>query len=216
MDYKKYETKVMTHFCLEERLIFLGSGNEGCVWTDKKNVYKIIYNSRKKLELYWSLLSLSETINALNGIHVLPKFTVSFANNFVFIFYPYEETVNFIDSNKVTINEFISLMQQFKKICWVSWDLQPKNFRVTSKGKIIIIDIGRSFIPHSNYLFGSMCRRAFVIYKLQEESLGEDDFRECLNSVNKDENFSLISKFGFLETDLKKEYAKFYQSVLQK
>lgn len=209
------EKQIKNHFNLQEEIIFLGKGSEGYVWTNGQNVYKVIDNSSAKLELYWTLLSLEEKRKSLDNIQVLANFSVSFADNLVFIKYPYETTTEFGNGNNLAIDEFINSLQQLRQIGWVLWDLQPKNLRITKEKKILIIDIGRSFIPTSNYLFDSMCRRAFVIYKLQNKKLSNKEFVKYLRSVNKSADFVLMQELDFLEIDLKKEFDNFYQKIIR-
>jgi SAM-dependent methyltransferase len=93
-------------------------------------------------------------------------------------------------------------------------DFKPQNLRLTEKGDLLAIDIGKSFLPTSDYLFQSMCRRAFVSYKLQGKLSDSQDFKKYLSPVNEVADFSSMSEFGFVENDLKKEFDNFYKMVI--
>ena len=213
---KKYKAEkiVTNHFKLKNELTFLGKGSEGFIFTDMRNVYKLIDNSKQSLELYWTLLSLSETLQSENKIIAIPKFEVSHLDKYVLIKYKYEVTSEFVDSVNVHIDEFIDLLKQFRKIKWTLTDFKPQNLRVTEKGDLLIIDIGKSFLPVSNYLFKSMCRRAFVTYKLQGKLSNPQKFKEYLSPVNEIADFSLMAEFGFAENELKKQFNNFCKEVM--
>ena len=52
--------------------------SEGFVFTDKKNIFKLIDKSQQPLELYWTLLSLSETLKNGNSSNAFPQFCFGF------------------------------------------------------------------------------------------------------------------------------------------
>ncbi|WP_424946984.1 class I SAM-dependent methyltransferase [Candidatus Spongiihabitans sp.] len=204
---------VKGHFAIKSELSFLGKGSEGFVFFDKYNVYKIIRKPQQKLELYWTLLSLSETLRSENEITAIPKFEVYLSDNNILLKYKYEETSEFVENTNVHIDKFIKLLKQFRKIKWTLTDFKPQNLRVTKKGDLLVIDIGKSFLPISNYLFESMCRRAFVTYKLQGKLSAPQDFKKYLSPVNEIADFSLMPEFGFSENKLKQEFDDFYKEI---
>ena len=208
------EKTITEHFEIESTLIFLGKGSEGFVFTDKKFVYKLIDKTEQPLELYWSLLSLSEKLQKEKDIKALPQFQVSFSDNCIFIQYEYENVTELTKRKKIHINKFIELLKQFHKIDWVLTDFKPQNLGVTEQGDLFIFDLGKSFLPISNYLFKSMCRRAFVTYKLQGKVHDLQDFERYLSAVNEEENFSLMVEFGFIQGDLIQEFNIFYKKII--
>lgn len=210
----KAEKIIKRYFTLKTELTFLGKGSEGFVFTDEHNVYKIIDYSEQSLELYWTLLSLSETLQSENEIIALPKFEVFYLDKYVLIKYKYEVTSEFVDGANVHMDKFIDLLKQFRKIKWVLTDFKPQNLRVTEKGDLFIIDIGKSFLPVSNYLFQSMCRRAFVTYKLQGKLSNTQNFKKYLSPVNEIANFSLMTEFGFSENELEQQLNSFYEKII--
>jgi len=210
----KAENIIKTYFSIENELVFLGKGSEGFVFTDKHSVFKLIDNSQQPLELYWTLLSLSETLQNETETIAFPKFEVFYLEKKILIKYKYEVTSEFIENTNIHIDKFINLLKQFRKIKWTLTDFKPQNLRLTEKGDLFIIDIGKSFLPVSDYLFKSMCRRAFVSYKLQSKLSNPQDFKKYLSPVNEIADFSLMIEFGFVESELKKEFDSFYNEII--
>ena len=210
----KAENIIRSHFAVKKELVFLGKGSEGFVFTDKQNIYKLIDNSQQPLELYWTLLSLSETLENETETDAFPKFEVSYFEKKVLIKYKYEVTKEFIVNTNIHIDIFINLLKQFRKIKWTLTDFKPQNLRLTENGNLFVIDIGNSFLPSSDYLFKSMCRRAFVTYKLQGKLSNLQDFKKYLSPVNEIADFSLMKEFGFTESELKKEFDSFYNEII--
>ncbi len=210
----KAEKVIKIHLKLKDELSFLGKGSEGFVFTDKHNIFKLIDNSQQPLELYWTLLSLSETLQSETEIITFPKFKVSYFDKYLLIQYKYEVTSEFEENRNIHIGKFIHLLKQFRKIKWTLTDFKPQNLRLTEKGDLFVIDIGKSFLPISDYLFKSMCRKAFVSYKLQGKLSNSQDFKKYLSPVNEIEDFSLITEFDFVENELKKEFDSFYNEIM--
>ena len=210
----KAENIIKTHFSITNELEFLGKGSEGFVFTDKYNVFKLIDNSQQPLELYWTLLSLSETLQNETETIAFPKFEVSYLEKSVLIKYKYEVTSEFVKNTNIHIDKFINLLKQFYRIKWTLTDFKPQNLRLTEKGDLFVIDIGKSFLPVSDYLFKSMCRRAFVSYKLQRKLSNPQDFKKYLSPVNEIADFSLMTEFGFVESELKQEFDSFFTEIM--
>jgi len=211
---EKAEKVIKSYFELKHELDFLGRGNEGFVFTDKNNVYKLIDNSQQPLELYWTLLSLSETLQNEIETIAFPKFEVSYLEKYILIKYKYEVTNEFIKNTNIHIDKFINLLKQFYRIKWTLTDFKPQNLRLTGKGDLFVIDIGKSFLPISDYLFKSMCRRAFVSYKLQSKLSNLQDFKKYLTPVNEIADFSLMTEFGFVESELIQEFDSFFNKII--
>lgn len=211
---EKAEKETKSHFLIKNKLTFLGKGSEGFVFTDNKNVYKLIDNSEQPLELYWTLLSLSEMLQSENEIIAFPKFEVFHKDIGIFVKYKYEVTSEFSEKTNAHIDRFINLLKQFRRINWTLTDFKPQNLRLTEKGDLFVIDIGKSFLPVSDYLFRSMCRRAFVSYKLQGKLSNSQNFKKYLSPVNDKADFSLMTEFGFVERRLKQEFDDFYNKII--
>ena len=209
----KAEQIITKHFKTKIKLDFLGKGSEGFVFTDKNFVYKLIDKTKQPLELYWTLLSLSETLQKENSINAFPQFEVSFLDNHILIKYKYEKTNEFVVNTKIHIDKFIELLKQFRKMNWTLTDFKPQNLRITEQGNLVVIDLGKSFLPISDYLFTSMCRRAFVTYKLQGKLLNTHNFKMYLSKVNEFADFSLMSELDFDEDTLKQEFVEFYKKT---
>ena len=211
---EKAEKVIKSHFELKNELEFLGKGSEGFVFTDNNNVYKIIDNSQQPKELYWTLLSLSETLQNETETIAFPKFEVSYLEKNILIKYKYEVTNEFIKNTNIHIDKFINILKQFYRIKWTLTDFKPQNLRLTEKGDLFVIDIGKSFLPVSDYLFKSMCRRAFVSYKLQSKLSNPQDFKKYLSPVNEIADFSLMTEFGFVESELIQEFDSFFNEII--
>jgi len=209
----KAEKVIKTHFAIKNELSFLGKGSEGFVFTDKQNIFKLIDKSEQSLELYWTLLSLSETLQSETKTIAFPKFVVSYLDKYVLVKYKYKLTNEFGENTNIHKDKFVHLLKQFIKIGWTLTDFKPQNLRLTEKGDLFVIDIGKSFLPVSDYLFQSMCRRAFVTYKLQGKLSNSQDFKKYLSPVNEKADFSLMANFGFVENELKQEFDDFYKEI---
>lgn len=210
----KAEEIIKNNFSIDSELTFLGKGSEGFVFTDKKYIFKLIDNSLQSIELYWTLMSLSEKLNGLKGIEIIPDFEVTFSHKRVLIKYKFEKTDDYVDYTDINIDKFIILLKQFKKLEWTLTDFKPQNLRVKKDGSFIIVDLGKSFLPASDYLFKSMCRRAFVTYKLQGKIQNPQDYKKYLSPVNESANFSLMREFGYSEQKLKQQFNEFYQEII--
>jgi hypothetical protein len=210
----KAQEIIQKQFLIKRKLVFLGKGSEGYVFTDNISVYKLIDNSVQPLELYWTLLSLSERINKDNIITVIPNFEVLKFQNYVLIKYKFERTLEFTENTQIHVNKYLNLLKQLWKIGWTLSDFQPQNIRLTENEDLVIVDIGKSFIPTSNYLFQSMCRRAFVTYKLQGRLLDSNEFKKYLSRVNEFADFSLMRSIDFCEETLIEEYNSFYKNII--
>jgi len=126
-----YKIRKFTHSAIKTKLNFLGKGSEGFVFTDKQNVYKLIDKSEQSLELYWMLLSLSETLQSEIKISAFPNFEVFYMDKYVLIKYKYEVTSEFGENTNVHIDKFINLLKQFRQIKWTLSDFKLKNIRIT-------------------------------------------------------------------------------------
>jgi len=211
---EKAEEIIVSYFQIKNKLNFVGKGSEGYIFTDQEYVYKIIDNAEKPLELYWTLLSLSETLNLHKDILGIPIFDVSFSDRFILIKYHFKKSQEFDQNSYIGIDKFISLLKEFKKIGWTLADFKPQNLRISETGELLVVDIGCSFLPISEYLFESMCRRAFVSFKLQDKISDSQDFKKYLSPVNEIADFSLMTEFGFSEVELKAEFEQFLNKVV--
>ena len=204
---------IREYYNLDNDITYLGKGSEGYVFTDFQKTYKIIDNNESSLELYWTLLSLSETLKS-NDTEYIPTFEIAlYDHKYLLINYPYEQTEELKPEELIPMLKFINLMKEFDKIKWSLTDFKPQNLRVKRNGDLLVIDIGKSFIPSSDYLFKSMCRRAFVTYKLEGKINDLQDFKKFLTPVNEVEDFKHIVEFGFSEENLKNEYHEFYRLI---
>lgn len=210
----KASNLIAEFYKLQKQLDFLGKGSEGFVFTDNQFIYKLIDNTEQKLELYWSLLSLSENVKKHHEINTIPDFEVSFyQKQYILIRYKFEQTTKYTENEDLSIKHFVNLMKNFKKLKWTLTNFKPQNIRVKQNGELLVIDIGKSFLPTSDYLFKSMCRRAYVTYKLQGKIKEEEDFKKYLSPVNEVADFSLMSDFDYSQFELQEEFNVFYKKI---
>ncbi len=212
---EKAKEILSNYFLLKNNLELLGMGSEGYVFKDAENIYKIIDNEQNYLDLYWKLLALADSIARNKSLNRFFNFTTYILDKekIIVIKYRYSRTIAFLESPQIEIREYISLLKEFKKINWVLADFQPKNIRIAENKVLIVSDIGHSFYPFSEHLFKSMCRRAFVTYKLQNKLSNYNDFKKYLSPVNTTNDFSLMAEFGFNPDNLKQEFEVFYHKV---
>ena len=175
----------------DRKLQFLGEGHEGFVFSDKDFVYKIFKPSHSQDKLYFNLNVISYALEKLKFTFHYP-FKVTYNNTHLIIYYKYEKSREFTSASK---EQFQTLLNEYYFANIVHLDLKPKNLRkFASKETLFICDIGYDLYHFTQEFFESMCRKAFVIYKLQNY-LNEINIKEYLSPLNKEQNFDMIEKF---------------------
>ena len=170
-------------------LEFLGEGYEGFVFTDKKFVYKIFKPSPRQDKLYFNLSALSHTLEKLEFKFHYP-FKVVYNNSDLIIYYKYLKSSNLHNANK---EQFQNFLNEYYFANIVHLDLKPKNLCIDYLGNIFCCDIGYDLTHFTPKFFESMCRKAFVIYKLQN-CHKNINIKEYLSPLNKHQNFSMLEK----------------------
>lgn len=123
------EAKEKLQNLFNTNLKILGSGSEGYVFSDNKNVYKIFSNP--SLKLYLNLLSLS---NNLESNEFFPHFNVLFKEGDLVIYYPYFKSINLLNLKyKLPKQSFIDMLNMMYFAGVIHTDLQPKNILVKKK-----------------------------------------------------------------------------------
>lgn len=189
-------------------ITFLGQDSEGMVFRDDHMVYKIIDNNQDPLCLFWLLQKLSQDIKKENTT-VLYPFDVAYNHPFIFISYKYEKSESYSGGEEKAL---ISLMKELKKIGWVLTDFKPKNIRVVKTEnltKIVISDIGHSFLPYIDDLYRKMLRKVYVSMVLAHV----DNLQLALSETNNSEEFSQLKQFGLDPQEAKKNFIHFFEKA---
>lgn len=212
----KAEQIIISYFSLKIPLTFLGQGSEGFVFSDKKHIYKLIDKEKNVLDLYWKLSALSESIVSANNLSGFIPFNVFHLKqeDLIIIQSENKDSYDFPLNKTIEKDKFIILLKEFKKIKWVHTDFQPKNLRVSKNTDLIASDIGHSLYPYTDDLYKSMCRRAFITFKLQCKLNDFDSFKKHLTLVNTKEDFSLLKEFNFDLNEIKTEFFDFYNEII--
>jgi len=210
---------ISTFFGLANELYFLGKGSEGYIYTDYQNIYKVIdaHNEYDAQITFWILLSLSEKSKSDRQLKCIIPFDVFFKtdDNSIIVKYNYFVSKDFSEK-QTDKDQFVALLKECKKIQFVTSDFQPQNLRIASENNLVVTDLGHSWMPYSEHLFKSMCRRAFVTYKLQAKFHDYDGFKKYISAVNASEDFSLMTEQGFNADELRKEFADFYDKIVSR
>ena len=210
---------IVDNFSIDEKALFFLDSREGIILTDGKTVFKCLTLFNEHIDLlkfslsdknifspqltsihesfietgqyvlhnYFVLESFAEAIR-LGGSDRIMNFEVFKFDNYILLKMPY---IEFMDYNGGHEEEVVHLVQDLKRIGWVSTDMSPKNLKIQKKDHplIILIDIGYFFVPYYENLFNTMCRRAYISMKFASEP----NIKELLRKANSD------SKFSFLE-----------------
>jgi uncharacterized protein (TIGR00725 family) len=214
----KAEQIIISYFSINKPITYLGQGSEGFVFTDDLNLYKLIDNETNDLDLFWKLSALSESINKFNDLTGFGTFSVFHLadEKLIIIQSEFIDSKDFPLNQAIDRNQFIKLLKEFKKINWVLTDFQPKNIRISKNNYLVVSDIGHSFFPYTDDLFKSMCRRAFVTFKIQNKLNDYNSFKKYLSPVNTTSDFSLLSDFEFDISEINDEFKVFYNKIITK
>lgn len=210
----KAEQIIISNFSLKNSLTFLGKGSEGYVFTDNENLYKLIDNEINVLDLFWKLSAFSENLEKYEYITAFKKFSIKQIEKYLVVISKYQNSNEFPLNQTIEKSKFIVLLKGFLKIGWVLTDFQPKNLRISEQNNLVVSDIGHSLYPFTNYLFKSMCRRAFVTYKLQNRLPDFNSFKKYITPVNTKTDFSLLTYFNFKLQELTTEFNDFYNKII--
>jgi uncharacterized radical SAM superfamily Fe-S cluster-containing enzyme len=135
---------------------YLGEGQEGVVFTDCINVYKIYDYVLPETKLIYLNASRS-LLN--NGIHLYEIEDIILFQNCTILIYPYEESEPIVSLNE---DDFISFLAEMWQRQLVFSNMNPRNF-IRVNGIIKLIDF--EFKPYTDNLFLNMCVRAFIHIK---------------------------------------------------
>lgn len=208
LDIQKARELLLKRYEIQGEIDLLGQGLEGVVFKNGNTVYKIIDNEEDPLRLFWLLQALSEDIKK-EDTEALYPFDVEYDGSLIFISYQYEVSEPYLGGEEKTL---IFLMRELKKIGWVLTDFQPKNIRTVkteNSTKVIIIDIGRSFVRYTDDLYRKMLRRVYVSTLLAPA----DNIKPVLSETNSSEEFSKIKQFGLDPQEHQKKFVRFFEKA---
>lgn len=209
---------IIDHFSINENSLFFLDSSEGIILTDGKTVFKcltlfnehidLLNSSLSKMNIfspqltlihenfietrqyvlhnYFILKSFAEAIR-LGVTNRIMNFDVFEFENYILLKMPF---IEFTDYNGRHEEEMVHLIQDLKRIGWISTDIAPKNLKMQKKDypQIILLDIGYFFVPYYEELFNTMCRRAYICMKFA----CEPNIKELLRKANSDLNFRFL------------------------
>jgi glycosyltransferase involved in cell wall biosynthesis/SAM-dependent methyltransferase len=167
----------------KKKIDLLGFGDEGAVFTDKKQVFKVFYYGKTGFpENVYDFVS-NKMLNEKHLSHFSRLTEIIEKNGELIFVFPYEEFTSYSGDQLENIQDFL---RESKEKDIVVVNLYPKNF-ILVDGIIKHVDIGRSIIPYNEKEYRQMCKRAYLIYrwhfrkdlsKLMELSLFNDNIPE--------------------------------------
>ena len=225
---------IIDNFTFDEKSLFFLDSREGIILTDGQTVFKCLTLFNEHIELlksslsdknvfspqlksihesfietgqyflhnYFVLKSFAGAIR-LGGSNRIMNFEVFKFDDYILLKMPY---IEFTDYNGSYEEEIVHLIQDLKRIGWISTDMTPKNLKMQkTPPRIILLDIGYFFVPYYEELFNTMCRRAYVIMNFANEP----NVKELLRKANTDLNFSFLDDS---ETHFK-QFQDFYRKI---
>lgn len=223
------------NFFIDEKSLFFLDSREGIILTNGKTVFKCLTLFNEHVDLlksslsnktilspqltsihesfietrqyilhnYFILESFAEAIR-LGGSNRIMNFEVLKFDTYILLTMPYIEFTNYNGNHE---EEMIHLIQDLKRIGWISTDMAPKNLKMqqTDPPQIILLDIGYFFVPYYEELFNTMCRRAYISMKFASEP----NIKELLRKANSNSNFSFLDNS---DTHLK-QFQAFYRKI---
>jgi hypothetical protein len=160
---KELETK------LQKKMILLGVGNEGVVFTDDVFVYKLFYDPLVDLSY---LETIAPTFK--NSPHLHELFFENFSGHRMI---RYRFISNFKMYQGGYTNQFIKLIRFFKSIGVVPTNIKKSNFIVANK-MLYYIDYGKSFEPLYDANYHKFLKRIYQL--LRYHFISEGQFKEII------------------------------------
>lgn len=167
----------------DEKVDLLGFGNEGAVFTNRKQVFKVFHYGKTEFpeHVYDYLTNKMLNNERLTHFTKLEKI-IEKDGELVFVF-PYEKYEQYQGGY---LKDIQNLLRESKKERIAVSNIHPKNF-VIANGVLKHVDIGKSIIPFSEKEYLQMCKRAYLTYrwhfrkdisKLMETAIFNEDIPE--------------------------------------
>ncbi|MHB1709482.1 MAG: glycosyltransferase [Thermoplasmataceae archaeon] len=160
VDFHEIKQQIQEYYGVS-KLEFVGSGEEGVIFTDGINSYKWFYSKAKDL----SELSLSFAAQSLEKHQEL-----KFINPLKRIVDIHDHIVAVSDYVRGTkyhgghIAEILEFLRECRTAGIVITNISPENIVVSDSG-LKYVDFGRSIEPYTETKFVNMCKRAFLTIK---------------------------------------------------
>lgn len=142
-------------------LTLLGAGNEGIVFTDGKQVYKVfdLLKRRPNHDTLETLQTLRDRLERPK--HLYPLLQVEVRDETLLIVYPYEPTEPYTGGQGA---DLIDLLRECKRSGIIFRNMHPKNLRVSPAG-LKLVDYGADVRPFSEGGYRSMAERAWLTWR---------------------------------------------------
>ncbi len=152
------------------------------------------------VHFFLNLKALSESIKR-NKIKTVVNFEVFLIDKLIIIEMPF---IEFSDFNSVNNKSIIAILQDLKKIAWLSLDFEPKNVKQLN-GKLIFLDIGLFFVPFYEDGFITMCKRAYITSHFFNSNNLKTYLRKAITEID----------FSFLPDNInhQKQFITFYREA---
>lgn len=162
--------------CAVTNLTLLGAGNEGIVFTDHQQVYKV-FDLLKRRPNHDTLETLQTLRNRLDRPkHLYPLLRVEVLDETLLIVYPYEPTEPYTGGHGA---DFIDLLRECKTSGIIFRNMHPKNLRVSPTG-LKLVDYGADVRPYSEGGYRSMAERAWLTWRWSHRKDLEQLMRRAL------------------------------------
>lgn len=148
----------------------LGTGGEGVVLTDERNVYKVfdLLKRRPNHDTEQTLRTLSQQSSGAR--HLYPIERIEIIDGVLVVVYPFEDSQPYTGGHGAGL---IALLRECRELGIVFRNMHPKNLRVSDSG-LKLIDYGSDIRPFSDDGFRSMAERAWLTWRWpQREDLDE-------------------------------------------
>lgn len=175
-------------FSPETRMRFLGQGDEGTVFTDKENVYKVIHRwySRADIDNPDFLLVLHRLAGAgKRAVYPITNYICD--NGDLLLVMPYEKTVPYEGGYG---SGMVAMLKDLKEQGIALWDISPKNLR-RKNGNIRLIDYGQHVQPFTDRDFDLSVRKAWLCWCFGQRK----DIRAMLTASLKTANLAELAGY---------------------
>lgn len=196
---KFFKQFIAESFNIKEDIIeVLGSGNEGVVFTDRVDVYKVFYKKNDK-KVYKN--------NFIDSRHVY--LVEVFDLKYDVIKYRYENSKSYIGGD---LQGMIKILQDMYKKKYIYANLTKSNLVVVDN-IIKIIDYGRSFIEFTEEGFEKTMKKAYVLSRYP--NLCEREFKKISKKIIKNqEDILLIGYKEFRLGVLNRHHVEIHDTIV--
>jgi glycosyltransferase involved in cell wall biosynthesis len=154
---------------IKQQVNLLGIGNEGVVFTDSLNVYKVFFDENVDLSF---LKTIAPKFSECKHLHTLSFALLGSSQMIIYNFIP-----NFEIYHGGYTNQFIKLINFFKSIGTVPTNIKKSNFIVANK-VLYYIDYGQSFEPLTEAGLKKFIKRTYQLIRYHFVSEGQ--FKEII------------------------------------